>query len=246
MHALSTTSSIRLTRLIRLFCLGTLFLGACTPAYQGSSFAGGVVQTQAMAKHYGVIHDAALQTYLDSVVLRLVAAMQHGPRSSSIPTPQLEVLATQTPIAISPGGGFILVSKGLFLSLQNEAELAFVLAHELGHEKLGHLTQLQHQAPSEEDLLHWEYEADHYGIGLMAVAGYDPRPAIAGLIHSYRALARTLNVPLTAAQSSSHPDLQSRISALQDYITASGWQPPGTVDRREFRTLQLRLRAGTN
>ena len=231
---------------LRVAALGLLAfsLPACSPhSAPNSAFGSGAVQTQAISRRYGAITDKGLTGYLDEVARRLREAAARTAEARGIDALQIQILATRMPIAVSPGGGFILLSRGLLESLVSEAELAFVLSHELGHEQLGHLAMLAGQHADSAELQRYELAADHYGAGLMALAGYDPRAAAAGLIHSYRALARTLNAPLEAATAPAYPALDQRVAALQDYVAASGWQPPGIVDRRDFRVFQLRLRS---
>ena len=133
----------------------------------------------------------------------------------------LTLLATNEPIALSVGSGYILISRGLILTLANEAELAFVISHEMSHEILMH-----HGLASADGLTTYystdlELAADRYALGVMALAGYDPRlahSAISRLVHDRQAT-------------------DQRLAQISEQIIISGWAPPGTVNRRDFKVL---------
>lgn len=90
------------------------------------------------------------------------------------------------PLAFTPGGKYIILSRGLVLILKTEAQLAFVISHEIGHEVLGH-TGLNSSDiaidKNERDTI--ELAADKYALGLVAQAGYDPYAAIGALENAY-------------------------------------------------------------
>lgn len=95
-------------------------------------------------------------------------------------------------------GGIVIINTGLLNIIENESELAFVLAHELGHQDLQHCAQqVQYSTlasniePELSDLVQLayslyylpfskqdEYAADKYGINLMKKAGYHKQGAI--------------------------------------------------------------------
>ncbi len=140
------------------------------------------------------------------------------------------VFLTPKKFAFSPGSGVVLISSGLLLSLKNEAELAFVLAHELGHNALGHHSLSEETVKDESKRL--EQEADSYGLGAMALSGYDPNAASMALANSYQSLEHLKE------GSATHPSLEERMKTMRKAVQASGWQPPGTVYRRDFVKLQ--------
>ena len=90
------------------------------------------------------------------------------------------------PNAFSVGGGRIYLTEGAIRACETEAELAALLAHEMGHQLSGHFCDppgrsvaggsaglRQHIDPRQ------EREADEASIRLLSAAGYDPRAALA-------------------------------------------------------------------
>ena len=135
------------------------------------------------------------------------------------------------PIAVSAGGGVIVVSKGLLRRVTNESQFAFVLAHEIAHDCLNHLEGDLNEARRNYEE---EVEADSYALGLVALSGYDPRAAIGALVHLYPSR-------FDSSQEGSRKELLSRLASLQEKLDRSGWEPPGTVDRRSFQLLRRSL-----
>jgi Zn-dependent protease with chaperone function len=146
------------------------------------------------------------------------------------------------PNAMALPGGVILVTRELLTTLQSEAELVAVLAHEMGHIERGHcfdtvrfelLTRkvgadslgaladlaaqilLRHSYSKT-----MEHEADAYAFELMTNGRYDPR-GVAGGFRSLQAyLAR------------SGEDTLRHASPIRDYFTS---HPPLEVRAAEFR-----------
>lgn len=76
----------------------------------------------------------ALTRYVNLVGL---AVARHAPgRLSAM---RVVVLEMPEPVSFSLPGGLVLLSTGLLAALENEAQLALVLAHEASHAALGHL-----------------------------------------------------------------------------------------------------------
>ena len=76
----------------------------------------------------GLYADAELDRYLQSVGDRLVKALGATPY-----TFRFAIVDQFEPNAFASPGGFIYVSRGLMAQMNNEAELAGVLAHEISH-----------------------------------------------------------------------------------------------------------------
>jgi predicted Zn-dependent protease len=119
--------------------LSVLMLQGCSsnPSTGGSSV---VVSTQGREVEVGseehqkivesgqVYDDPELQAYVDSIGQRLVA-------NSDKPDMDFTFTVLDTPMinAFAAPGGYIYVSRGLLPYLDNEAELAGVIGHEIGH-----------------------------------------------------------------------------------------------------------------
>ncbi len=207
--------------------------GPETAEYQAQS----LLRTNLLITKYGRLNDASSLDTLRYLEGRFAKALQAG-KVSNI-RPDFNLLNTKEPFAYSAGGGHVVISKGLILYLSNEAELSFILAHELAHEILGHNRAMQGSSVLDEipvpashhERKDLELAADRYALGLVALAGYDPRASIGALINSYRALK-------PQGKSDTHPDLDVRIQSVYFAVQSSGWVPPGTIDRRSFRQLK--------
>lgn len=108
---------------------------------------------------------------------------------------EFSVLETPVRNAFCLPGGKVAVYSGMMDEMHNEAELAFVVAHEMGHaiaRHFGEQTSWQflktccglfsaEESPFNSDIsgrLDFELEADRIGMVLMAKAGYEPEAAI--------------------------------------------------------------------
>lgn len=91
---------------------------------------------QAVQQMQGEYSDPALQEYLQQVGLRL-AAVGHRP---GLPY-AFTVVNDSSPNAFALPGGRIAITRGLLGALENEAQLAAVLGHEIGHVTARHAAQ---------------------------------------------------------------------------------------------------------
>ncbi|NLF25212.1 MAG: M48 family metalloprotease [Deltaproteobacteria bacterium] len=226
---------MRYSTLCWLGCIFIFVSCAAHPPRGESEYKHGLSASKYLINTYGEYQTPFAKEYLGYIKERLVSALPAT--GSARHQYRFILLDTNQPMAFSPGGGFIIFSKGLVKTLANEAEFAFVLCHELAHQQLGH-TQFLLRDDSKGGYLPYqnklELEADRYAIGLMALAGYDPRVAVFALTRSYRALD---HIPTD----NNYPDLETRLSAINQSIENSKWLPPGTLDRRAFQELRLRL-----
>lgn len=85
---------------------------------------------------YGAVQDEALNAYIDQTGKRL-AAQSHRPQ---MPYSFRVVNANYVNAYAFPGGS-IACTRGILLSLENEAELAALLGHELGHVNARHTAE---------------------------------------------------------------------------------------------------------
>lgn len=172
-----------------------------------------------VAEFGGVYDNPPLAAYVDSIGQLLA-------RTSAASATQFRFTILDSPIinAFALPGGYVYVTRGLIALADTEAELAGVIAHEIGHVAARHgaqrqanstlaniglavlgiatdsgLAQSVAQVGAAAVLSSYsrgdEYEADSLGVGYLARAGFDPR-AMAGFLHKLEL----------------HTDLESRVS----------------------------------
>jgi predicted Zn-dependent protease len=143
----------------------------------------------------GIYPDRELAAHVARIGQSLAAASRDGGSDY-----RFAVLNDSAPKALSLPGGFVAVSRGLLLTLQTEAQLAAVLAGEIGHLAARHqlplaapaalradlsaagdyavlltgLAQLQSGLSEPRYSLVQELEADRLAIDLMVAAGFAP------------------------------------------------------------------------
>lgn len=81
-----------------------------------------------------LVEDAGLNTYVRGIVQRIAATRGAG----GVPI-RAYIIKDADVNAFTPGGGYLFVNAGLIAAMENEAQLAAVLAHEIGHIDLGHI-----------------------------------------------------------------------------------------------------------
>ena len=91
---------------------------------------------QAVTDQYGVYLDDGLQNYLQKMG-RSMAGISHRP---GLPW-QFKVMDSPVVNAFAAPGGYIYVTRGLLAAINNEAELAGILGHEIGHVTARHSAQ---------------------------------------------------------------------------------------------------------
>lgn len=209
-------------------------------------------------KQMGVYNDPQLQRYVSSVGMKLVT-QAHRPD-----LPWSFVVVDEPAVnAFALPGGFIYITRGILPFLRNEAELAGVLGHEIGHVDARHSAEAYSKqlgaglglvvagifAPSTQPLQgvagaglqvlflkygrEAEMEADGLGVGYESGAGWDPR----GVPDMLGTLAR-----LDEAGGSrrgvpnwalTHPPAADRVTRVQDVVAKA---PAGarTTNATEF------------
>ncbi len=86
-----------------------------------------------LAKKYGLIRDIEFTNYINSVGLLLASYSSRQELNF-----RFGILNTNEVNAFACPGGYILITKGALSRIENEAELAGLLAHELSHVTLKH------------------------------------------------------------------------------------------------------------
>ena len=198
----------------------------------------GLQAAPSMAAQYGGLSpDTRARAAVEEIGQRLVQANQLNTR-----TPykfQFHLLADdQTINAFALPGGQIFITQGILKNLKSEAELAGVLAHEIGHVVGRHsaeqvaksnLTQglagaasiakaaiaaaiakVVNQRFGRED----ELESDDLAVKFTAPAGYDPR----AMLQVMQMLSQQGGRSSQPEFMSTHPDPGNRIQAIEDAI----------------------------
>jgi predicted Zn-dependent protease len=151
-------------RLGRLFCVpAVLLLGACVSepsavTGQKKSFGYswqqelqlGAESDKEITAEMGLYENPALQTYVESVGRRVLQSSDFAEAE----TPEMyrntkftfRVLDSPVVNAFALPGGYVYVTRGLLSHLENEAQLAVVLGHEIGHVVARHSSQQARRA----------------------------------------------------------------------------------------------------
>ena len=188
-------------------------------------------------QQFGVYNNTELENYVNEVGQQLVQASDRN----SIP---YEFRVVDIPIlnAFALPGGYIYITRGLLAELENEAQLASVLGHEIGHvcarhsatqlsEQLGYqfLTLAAMATPNTREMAmvtaalsqsitlgysrEREFEADAMGLKYMYRTGYDPTQVSIFLSR----LSRMAQGPAGySVYCSTHPDIFDRITATRN------------------------------
>lgn len=207
----------------------------------------------------GRIPNEAVQAYIDSVGQR-VARVSHRPDIQY----HFMALGHKTINAFALPGGYIFITKGMLEKLNNESELAGVLAHETTHVVARHAAEAMSRQIGIQLLLaaavsstnsaaaaqaadvaqqiiglqfskENEREADLVGMQYMVDAGYDPR----GMVETMQMLERE-NEAAPIDFLSSHPSPQNRITYLTGRIESRYSNAKGLkVGSEEYRRAAL-------
>ena len=185
----------------------------------------GVQSTPVLAAELGGLDsDPAIQRLVQEVGGRLATV----PAAATSPYLfDFQVLAdTRTANAFALPGGPIFITRALYSRLENEAELAGILAHEIGHVVARHSAEqiarasLSTSGAVTADLLAIEYRpgdelaADALGVELMSAAGYDPR----ALVDAMRLLEASRREPQASGFARAHADPGDRAARIGQAI----------------------------
>src|SRR5580692_11663250 len=195
----------------------------------------------AATNRYGVTKNERLASYVVLVGQTLAS------RTSRADQPWVfGVLDTDKVNAFSGPGGYVWVTRGAIEQMQDESELAGVLAHEIGHVVKKHgLAMAQSAAYGDafntavgsvgsaaksselSDTVTTgildkgyaqpqEYEADEAGVKYVIAAGYDPN----GFLHFLQRISAEQKTG--GSMFSTHPGTDDRIKKIANQISASG------------------------
>ena len=207
-----------------------------------------------IAADYGSFNDPALVDYITSVGQRLVP-FTHRP---NLPYRFILVNAP-APSATALPGGTLILSRGLIAQLQNEAQLAALIAHNLAHINARDPNTRLPLRPASVDpsaslwdgltsatgvpsaiqyTREQERLADASALAYLIAAGYDPRELL-----SLLELLQTLgDTPFNTA----HPNSPERLSDLRARLANLPPDTPEHLGEAEFRQATLLLRSQKN
>ncbi len=164
------------------------------------------------------LNDPAVQSYVESVTWRLVGvAKQQG---VSIARPRVLVGSTSAIQSVSGRKPrYVGITRGMLNVILNEAELACIISHEIGHQVLHSQPATAGLKPVERaiKLRDQEQEADEYGAMLCADAGYDSFSLINFLDRLAQLTASHRKVVIPAIYQT-HSDFADRVTYLHQFL----------------------------
>ena len=105
----------------------------------------GTQADEQIQSQYGVYDDEGLQQYVDEVAQEVLAEshMRRPDTPERFRNTEFEFRVLDSPVinAFALPGGYVYVTRGLMAHLNNEAQLAMVLGHEIGHVAARHSSQ---------------------------------------------------------------------------------------------------------
>ncbi len=207
----------------------------------------------------GLYPDSALQVYVQRVGARLAATSERP----DLPW-QFRVVDDQAVNAFALPGGFIYVTRGILADLNNEAELASVIGHEIGHVTARHSVnqaskaqlaqlglaigvlvkpELERYAGAAQaglGLLFLKFsrddesQADQLGLRYMRRAGYDPRQ-MPDVFALLTRVSQASGGSRVPEWLETHPDPENRYATMSRAVAAIPADSLGTiVDRAAY------------
>lgn len=214
-----------------------------------------------------VLPDSAWQSYITEIGTRIVAVCDRKDIDY-----HFTVIESDVVNAFAAPGGYVYFYTGLLRSMDNEAELAAVMAHEISHVVARHgIKRLQASlgvalayelvfGKKQSEVLATavnvgmglafadysrdnEREADNFGIYYMVKAGYDPQGAI-GMFEQLAKLGDAGSSNIFEKLARSHPETQERIQNARDEIKQMQPLPSGLVlNQDRYQQMVKRLPA---
>ena len=212
-----------------------------------------------------LLQDQKVQSYVNRVGLWIALQTERADARW-----RFAVLDDNTINAFAAPGGYIFISRGLFMSFRNEAELAGVLAHEIGHVLARHHVEAMvnkartsavldiakdasgHQGLLSDALLSASKslyssgldQSDEYEadlIGVVLAARAGYDPY--GLVHTLMTLqGASGDAELLGFMLSTHPSFEKRLEALHGAMAGPVGQADGKSPATLLKAMQARLR----
>lgn len=235
--------------LLLLFCAcsTTDMMGSFNLISPEQEIALGNELSQSIAKQEKVVTDKPINDYITHIGQRLMAV------SNSAGQPRyFHVLQKDDVNAFAIPGGHVYVLTGLIEAADSEAEVAAVMAHELGHAEKRHPTQQMSRQMGTQMLMDMvfgknpgqlqqaaaslianggisaysrsaEYEADTIGTYLLNRAGYDPG-AMGRFFNKLVKMEQQAGAGEARSLFASHPPTTERIQAVNKLVASFGNQ----------------------
>jgi predicted Zn-dependent protease len=207
------------------------------------------INNQLVSREIRLYRNVAINRYVNDIGQRLA----QNSKRSDIPY-TFQVVNDKGINAFATMGGFVYVNAGLVAAADNEAELASVMAHEIGHITERHSIQQMRQSAiargvasaagldrntmvnigvelalrrpnSRKD----EFEADRVGLETMTQAGYAPSAMVSFM---EKLLKRGGSIPSFL---STHPNTSDRIKALEQAIEPTSANTGDGLDNTAYK-----------
>ncbi|MGL5135406.1 MAG: M48 family metallopeptidase [Planktothrix sp.] len=212
------------------------------------------INQELLSKQVKLFRNQEAQNYINQIGQRLAQASDRP----NIPY-TFQVIDDRNVNAFATMGGYVYIHTGLIAAADNEAELASVMAHEIGHIAGRHAIKQMRQAAiaagvatavgADQNKLvqigvelalnrpksrEAEYEADRMGLGTLIRAGYAPRGAV-------DFMAKLLKSGSPPTIISTHPATGDRISAMQQLLEPSMLNSGYGLDSNSYRATVQRI-----
>ncbi|CAD5947631.1 Putative beta-barrel assembly-enhancing protease [Planktothrix tepida] len=212
------------------------------------------INEELLTKQVKLFRNPEAQNYINQIGQRLAQASDRP----NLPY-TFQVIEDRNINAFATMGGFVYIHTGLIAAADNEAELASVIAHEIGHIGGRHAIKQMRQAavaagvatvagvdrnklvqigvelalnrPKSREA---EYEADRMGLATLIRAGYAPRGAV-------DFMAKLLKSGSPPTIISTHPATRDRISAMQQLLDPSIINSGDGLDSNSYRATVERI-----
>ena len=208
-------------------------------------------ESEKFARSGFLYEDKQLEAYLDAVAQKLL--------TQTTTDKKITVRIIRDPVlnAYASPNGRVYVNTGLLAAMDNEAQLAYLLGHEMTHVLRRHtarrFTSMKKKSTVEtgNDSLRTiviatnfysqtlESEADREGLDMMARAGYDPRESIKLFEHLKRQ-ADHEKIKVRPAYSD-HPAIKERIKSTTEIVAREYSGKDGKRYADEFNAVAVRL-----
>lgn len=196
-----------------------------------------------------IVNDPALTAYVTQIGQRLV------PNSDRPNIPyKFQVVDDKSINAFATAGGYVYVNRGLLTAADNEAQVAGVIGHEMGHIAAKHALRQMRQTAIQQGLLtaggldrntavnlgvqvalrlpnsrQNEYEADQRGLRTMSRAGYAQSQMVAFM-------KKLLSLPSPPSFLANHPATSDRIVRLNQMISQNPTSGQAGIDSASYRS----------